>query len=72
MLPASGKGHTLVEVWDDRLGWTVVDPSNDGYLTGTVRHSAAADLLSNPGALEWRSFGPAPASAGPSLAYSTR
>jgi hypothetical protein len=57
MLPVTGKGHTLVEVWDDALGWTVVDPSNNGYLTSVNGPSAAADLLASPGGLEWRRFG---------------
>ena len=56
MLPDRGKGHTLVEVWDGALGWTVVDPSSGGFVTGTTRHASAVDLLADPNLVEWRPF----------------
>ena len=55
MVPAQGQGHTLVEVWDEAMGWTVVDPSSGGYLTGAAAH-AAADLLADPSQVAWRPF----------------
>jgi hypothetical protein len=56
MMPARGKGHTLVEVWDEALGWTVVDPTAGGYITGVTEHASAADLLADPNRVDWRSF----------------
>lgn len=58
ILPLSGKGHTVVEVWDDAVGWTVVDPSHGGYLTGAGRHVAAAELLASPASVQWMAFEP--------------
>ena len=55
-VPLDDKGHTLVEVWDDALGWTVVDPSSGGYVIGPSSR-AAIDLLAQPASLEWRPFG---------------
>lgn len=56
LLPLSGKGHTLVEVWDDAGGWTVVDPSTGGFLTAHPRRASAVELLTEPDRAEWRSF----------------
>jgi hypothetical protein len=56
MVPARVKGHTLVEVWDEELGWTVVDPSTNGYVTARGGTAAAADLLMDPARVEWRPF----------------
>ena len=64
MVPAGAKGHTLVEVWDDVMGWTVVDPSTGGSVTaGAARRGAAVDLLADSAVVEWRPFGSAPVSA---------
>jgi hypothetical protein len=56
MVPAHGKGHTLVELWDGALGWTVVDPSSGGWVTGSTKHASAVDLLADPNLVEWRPF----------------
>ncbi len=61
LLPAQGKGHTVVEVWDEALGWTVVDPSTGGYVTAGGRGSGA-ELLADPSRLEWKAFGSTSAS----------
>ena len=63
MVPARAKGHTLVEVWDDTMGWTVVDPSGGGLVTGAARRGSAADLLADPASVEWKAFGNASVSA---------
>ena len=64
MVPARLKGHTLVEVWDDAMGWTVVDPSTGGSVTaGAARRGSAVDLLADPAVVEWRPFGSARVSA---------
>ena len=55
-VPLDEKGHTLVEVWDDALGWAVVDPTSGGYVIGPSSR-AAIDLLAQPASLEWRPFG---------------
>ncbi len=57
LVPARAKGHTLVEVWDDTLGWTMVDPSTGGFVTGAARRASAADLLADPASVEWKPFG---------------
>jgi hypothetical protein len=59
MVPARGKGHTLVEVWDEMLGWTLVDPSSGGFVTGSTNHASAVDLLADPKLVQWRPFGEA-------------
>jgi len=69
MVPARAKGHTLVEVWDDAMGWTVVDPSTGGYVTGAARRGSAVELLVDPAVIEWRPFGSAPVSTAASEAY---
>ena len=56
MVPAHGKGHTLVEVWDGARGWTVVDPSSGGFVTCSTKHASAVDLLADPNLVEWRPF----------------
>jgi hypothetical protein len=55
-VPVDDKGHTLVEVWDDSLGWAVVDPSSGGYVVGASSR-AAIDLLAQPASVDWRPFG---------------
>ena len=58
-VPVEGKGHTLVEVWDEgsRL-WTVVDPSTSGLIVSAKgRGGSAAELLAEPSSVEWRPFG---------------
>lgn len=57
LVPVQAKGHTLVEAWDETRGWTVVDPSTSGYLSGGVTHSAA-DLLADPSRVEWAPLTP--------------
>jgi hypothetical protein len=56
MVPSSEDGHTLVEVWDDSLGWVVVDPSTDGYVVSARGPALAIDLLTNRENLEWKAF----------------
>jgi hypothetical protein len=63
MAPAHAKGHTLVEVWDDTMGWTVVDPSAGGIVAGVGQRGSAADLLADPARVQWKPFGSAPLSA---------
>jgi hypothetical protein len=59
-VPAEEKGHTLVEVWDDQEGWTVVDPSTSGILVGSKSPAdSAVELLADPSMAEWRGYGPA-------------
>jgi hypothetical protein len=57
-VPVEEKGHTLVEVWDDGGGWTVVDPSTSGILIGSKSPAdSAVELLAEPSMAEWRGFG---------------
>jgi hypothetical protein len=59
-VPVEDRGHTLVEVWDDADGWTVVDPSTSGILVGSKSPAdSAVELLADPSTAEWRGFGPA-------------
>jgi hypothetical protein len=60
MVSAHERGHTLVEVWDETLGWTVVDPTAGGYITGVTEHASAADLLADPHSVDWKAFGVQP------------
>jgi hypothetical protein len=55
-VPVDDKGHTLVEVWDNSVGWAVVDPSTGGYVVGASSR-AAIDLLAQPASVDWRPFG---------------
>ncbi len=68
MIPARAKGHTLVEVWDDTKGWTVVDPSTGGFVSGTGPRGSAGELLADPASVQWKPFGSAPVSAAESEA----
>jgi len=63
LVPVDGKGHTLVEVWDDERGWIVVDPSTGGFLTGRPRHASAVELLAEPARAGWTSFSESPNAA---------
>jgi hypothetical protein len=63
MVPPGDQGHTLVEVWDDSLGWVVVDPSTDGYVVARSGPGAAVDLLENRESLDFKAFGRVAASA---------
>jgi hypothetical protein len=58
MVPPGDRGHTLVEVWDESLGWVVVDPSTDGYLVARGGPAPAIDLLERRESLEFRGLGP--------------
>jgi len=60
LLPLSGKGHTLVEVWDEARGWTVVDPLAEGFVAGKPGHASAVELLAEPERVEWVAFDDAP------------
>ena len=62
MLPPSGKGHTVVSVWDDDAGWTVVDPSTRGYLAHAPGQGSAAELRANPQNIRWKPFAPSTSS----------
>jgi hypothetical protein len=55
-VPAEGKGHTLVEVWDVARSWTVVDPTTGGYLTGRASRGSAVELLAEPDGVDWQPF----------------
>jgi hypothetical protein len=57
LVPASGRGHTLVEVWDAGMGWTVVDPSTGGFVTGESGRASAPHLLAHPDGVRWHPFG---------------
>jgi hypothetical protein len=56
-IPVEEKGHTLVEVWDDELGWSVVDPSTGGYVVDASSRGAAPSLLASPSSVRWQPFG---------------
>ncbi len=63
-VPVEEKGHTLVEVWDEASGWTIVDPSTSGVVVSASGPAmSAADLLENPSGAAWRPFGSASQSA---------
>jgi hypothetical protein len=60
LLPPDGRGHTLVEVWDEGTGWVLVDPTYGGAL-GTDRELAsAASLLRSPEKTTWYGLGGSP------------
>jgi len=62
MIPQHSKGHTVLEVWDEALGWTVIDPTSGGIVTSQRRQGSAADLLATPSDLQWT---PIPSAAFP-------
>jgi hypothetical protein len=47
-VPAVGKGHTLVGVWDETIGWIVVDPTNGGFVTGPMRQPRRPNFSATP------------------------
>ena len=53
MLPADGRGHTVVEVWDDCCGWTLVDPTFGGMVRSPSRSASAAALQAAPESVRW-------------------
>ena len=63
MVPAEGKGHTVVEVWDEASGWTVVDPTSGGVVTSRTQQGSAADLLDAPANVQWKPLRSASVSA---------
>ena len=52
LVPAQGKGHTVVVVWDETAGWTVIDPTFGGIVTGPEGNSPT-DLLAAPASARW-------------------
>lgn len=54
MISAEGKGHTVVEVWDEASGWTVVDPTAGGVVSNRRQQGSAADLLDAPANVQWK------------------
>jgi len=57
------QGHTVVEVWDEVEGWTVVDPTFGLVLESSRGHASASALVSKrvEGGMRWQSAGAAPA-----------
>jgi hypothetical protein len=53
IVPSEGRGHTVVEVWDEALGWTVIDPTSGGIVTSHSSRRSAADLLDAPASVQW-------------------
>lgn len=53
MLPADGRGHTVVEVWDECCGWTLVDPTFGGMVRPLSRSASAAALQAAPENARW-------------------
>lgn len=53
IVPSQGRGHTVVEVWDEALGWTVIDPTSGGIVTSHSSRRSAADLLDAPASVQW-------------------
>lgn len=62
LVPARGNGHTLVSVWDDGMGWIVVDPTSGGFVTSSGNPGSATTLLASAPRVEWNPLGQAPAS----------
>jgi hypothetical protein len=54
LVPRRGQGHTVVGVWAAASGWTLVDPTYGGIISGPQDESSSADLLENPGRATWR------------------
>jgi hypothetical protein len=46
-------GHNLVEVWDERTGWALIDPSYDGHLTIRGQTCSALQALLDPVNIRW-------------------
>jgi hypothetical protein len=53
LLPPEGRGHTFVEVWDDRFQWVVVDPTVGAVAGEGQEPKSALDLMSRPGQARW-------------------
>lgn len=60
LYPADGSGHTVVEVWDDRFGWTLIDPSLGGVMGDGFRPTSALHLSRSPDSAAWFKLGLAP------------
>lgn len=58
--PVGGSGHTLVEVWDERFEWALVDPSFGGVIGNGQRPTSARELLHSPTSATWFMLGSAP------------
>lgn len=61
LLPSAGPGHNLVEVWDEQVGWVVVDPTRGGVLGADSRPASAARLAGVPESVRWFALARAPA-----------
>jgi hypothetical protein len=70
ILPKTGPGHTIVEVWDDEAGWVAVDPTYGAVLGNGAGPSSAVGLTQSPQAARWFALLRAPAPT--SLVEATR
>jgi hypothetical protein len=53
LVPPDGKGHTLVEVWDDELEWLLVDPTFGGSPGLPLGRRSAVELQATPESVTW-------------------
>jgi hypothetical protein len=56
LIPPTGGGHTVVGVWDETSGWTLVDPTLGGTVVGPEGRGSTAVLLKRPTSARWRPF----------------
>jgi len=61
LLPAEGRGHNVVEVWDAPNGWVVVDPTYGTVLGDGQRPAGAVRLRLAPEHVPWHTLANAPA-----------
>jgi hypothetical protein len=54
LLPRTGGGHNVAEVWEPGRGWVFVDPSYRLSIDGTAGAASAAAALSRPERVRWR------------------
>jgi hypothetical protein len=53
LAPRRGRGHSIVEVWDRRYGWVLVDPTMGGLVGDQNGPCSAAVALRDPSRLRW-------------------
>ncbi|MDP1822364.1 MAG: transglutaminase-like domain-containing protein [Archangium sp.] len=54
MLPLTGRGHNVLEVWDETIGWVLFDPLYDSSYLVNGTYASAATLADATGGVTWR------------------
>jgi hypothetical protein len=56
-VPPRGKGHNVVEVWDEKHGWVLWDPLHGGRLEGSAGPVSAVTAARSPSDVKWVQVG---------------